>query len=179
MNDEATSEANRVWARGFGVTLRHLDPAAFDAPEVQRALRDGIERNYEGALPPPPPGLRRYGIYAGRSLVGVIAFREDVPSPGAVVFDCLAIAPAYRGHAYAARALLAAERRLRAAACFGHVPRTNGRGLYFMLRCGYAPVTPPTEDGTTWFRRHRPARARRSAASMPVAAPARTPSAPG
>jgi len=137
MTGATPTEANRVWARGFGVTLRPLTPGDLDAPGVQRALRDGIERNYEGELPAPPPGASCHAILAGRALVGVLAFRHDVPSPGAVVFDCLAIVPAQRGHAYAARALLAAERRLRAAACYGRVPRTNGRGLYFMLRCGF------------------------------------------
>jgi hypothetical protein len=38
-------------------------------------------------------------------------------------------------------------------AFYARVPRMNGRGLYFMLRCGYAPLLrPPVEDGGTWFR---------------------------
>ncbi len=40
------------------------------------------------------------------------------------------------------------------------VPRTNGRGLYFMLRCGYAPLlaAPAGADceGVTWFERASP-----------------------
>jgi hypothetical protein len=58
------------------------------------------------------------------------------------------------------RALLLAERALAAegaSRCYALVPRTNGRGLYFMLRCGYAPVlgAPPAviESDVTWFVR--------------------------
>lgn len=175
MSEEPSPPSTRIWARGNGIALRPLTSADIEAPGIQRALRDGIERNYEGDLSSPPPGVECYGIRAGRDLVGVLAFRRDVPVPGAVVFDCVAIAPGHRGSAYAARALLTAERRLGATSYYGRVPRTNGRGLYFMLRCGYAPVASPLEDGATWFRRHRPRRARRPA-STPAGAPAPPPS---
>ncbi|MBX7112117.1 MAG: GNAT family N-acetyltransferase [Dehalococcoidia bacterium] len=152
---DAASEPNRVWARGFGVTVRPLVRADLEDPGIQRALRDGIERNFEGDLPPGQPAAECYAILARQVLVGTLTLRRDVPCAGAVVFDCVAIVPAHRGHAYGARALMAAERRLRAAAYFARVPRTNGRGLYFMLRCGYAPAAPPAEPdgGATWFRR--------------------------
>lgn len=139
------------------VTLRPLPPGGVEAPGIERALHDGIERNHEGELPPFPAGAEVEAIYVGSALVGVLVHRRDIPLPGAVVFDCVAIAPDARGSAYAAHALLAAERRLKSeakAGFYARVPRTNGRGLYFMLRCGYAPVPPPIEDGTTWFRRN-------------------------
>lgn len=182
MSSSAAPSRQRIWARGYGVTLRPLAPGDLDAPGIQRALRDGIERNYAGPLPPPPPGIECYAIHAASDLVGVLAVRRDVPAPGAAVFDGIAIAPAHRGRAYAARALLAAERRLSVTSYYGRVPRTNGRGLYFMLRCGYAPVAPPVEDGATWFRRHRrgrPGRPRRPAPSKTAAAPAPQPSSTG
>ncbi|MEZ4554356.1 MAG: GNAT family N-acetyltransferase [Dehalococcoidia bacterium] len=180
MNADAPSRANRIWARGFGVTLRPATPAEVATPGIQRALRDGIGRNYEGDLPAAPAGSQCYAIYAQGALVGLLAFRVDIPATGSVVFDCIAVAPAHRGHAYGARALLAAERRLRAPSCYGRVPRTNGRGLYFLLRCGYAPVPPPLGDGTTWFRRHhRRPTAAPAVASAAAAPPARRPSARG
>ena len=69
--------------------------------------------------------------------------------------------PLRRGSAVGARALIAAERRLAregAGELVTRVPKTNGRGLYFMLRAGYSPVTDidwasSPDDGATWFRR--------------------------
>src|SRR5439155_9729490 len=70
-----------------------------------------------------------------------------------------AIAAAERGHAYGARALFVTERRLARDGVrdyYARVSRTNEHGLYFMLRCGYAPVPPLRDDGATWFRRAAP-----------------------
>jgi GNAT superfamily N-acetyltransferase len=65
-----------------------------------------------------------------------------------------------RGRACATKALLAAERRLLAEGAtrmLARVPRTNGRGLYFMLRAGFTPVTaderPHDPGDATWFAR--------------------------
>jgi len=124
---------------------------------VQRALRDGIERGYEGALPEAPPGCECYSIVAQGQVVGLLAFVRDTPGDGEVTFWAVAIVPEHRAHAYGARALLAAERRLHregTRAFYMRVPRGNGRGLYFALRCGYAPAIAPAEDGATWLRRN-------------------------
>ncbi len=146
-----------AWARGFGVTLRAAGPGDLEAPGMQRALRDGIERGYDGSLPAAPPGCECYMIRVAAAEVGVLGFVRGMPDPGETVVWGAAIAPEYRGHAYGVRALLAAERRLLRDGqrqLYARVPRTNGRGLYFMLRSGYAPVVAPVEDGATWFRRN-------------------------
>ena len=151
-----------TWARGHGLSLRRLDVrrldgaslVAADAP-LGRALRDGIERGYDGPLPEPPPGTLCFAVRTGGETVGLIAVQPRVPRPDAVVL-AVAVTAAARGHDYGARALALAERRLRREGVrelYARVPRTNGRGLYFMLRRGYAPVAPLEDDGATWFRR--------------------------
>ncbi len=145
-----------AWARGFGVALVASDGPAGDG--VTQALRDGIERGYDGELPPFPGGAQRLFVRAGRSTVGLLALLRDCPRPGAATFLAVAIDRDHRGHGYGASAMLAAERRLRRDGvddCYARVPRSNGRGLYFMLRCGYAPLLhPPVDDGAAWFRRN-------------------------
>ena len=144
-----------TWARGFGVTLVASDGPAGDG--VTQALRDGIERGYGGELPSFPGGAERLFVRVGGSTVGLLALQRDCPRPGAATFLAVAIDPGRRGHSYGASAMLAAERRLRRDGvddCYARVPRSNGRGLYFMLRCGYAPMRhPPVDDGAAWFRR--------------------------
>lgn len=146
-----------AWARGFGVTL---DPATrHDLADegIERALRDGIERGYEGALPEAPRDCESFVIRKGAAVVGVLAFVRGQPRDAAATIQAVAIVPEQRANAYGARALSAAERRLRrdgVRELYSRVPRTNGRGLYFMLRCGYAPIVPPVEDGATWFQRN-------------------------
>ena len=151
-----------LWARGSGVSLRRcerpLNDSFNDWPSdgLARALRDGVERGHEGALPTPPPDVEWFEVRAGGATVGLLALRRDAPVPGAATVVAVAIEPARRGHDFGARALQIAERRLRREGlreCYARVPRSNGRGLYFMLRAGYAPLTPPVEDGATWFRR--------------------------
>jgi len=159
------------WARGWGVALEPLPEAWLIAgalpPGLSRALADGIERGYtEGLLP-----LDREADYllirADEAPVGILAMKRGVPAEAAVTFIAVAINPAERGHAYAARALLAAEERLRGEGVttfFALTPRTNGRGLYCLLRCGYAPLArPPVEAAVsevalpvTWFKRAAP-----------------------
>ena len=144
-----------TWTRGFGVALVASDGPPGDG--VMRALRDGIERGYGGELPSFPGGAQRLFVRVDGSTVGLLALQRDCPRPGAATFLAAAIDPACRGHGYGARAMLAAERRLRRDGvddCYARMPRSNGRGLYFMLRCGYAPMQhPPVEDGAAWFRR--------------------------
>ncbi len=162
MSSAIPSVRGRTWARGFGVALVHAEHEGADLesmfePGTVRGLRDGIERGYEGPLPLLPEAARLLAIHADDDEVGALVVLEGHPEPRAASFLAVAIAPERRGRAYGARALLAAERRLHRAgvrAWYSRVPRTNGRGLYFMLRCGYAPLLhPPVEDGATWFRR--------------------------
>ena len=147
-----------VWARGEGLTLLPSDTAPGEA--ISRALRDGVERGYEGELPPTPPGTVCMTVRVDGIDVGLLAFQRDHPSQDAVTVHAVVIEAEQRGSGYGTHALLVAERRLRrdgVASFFARVPRGNGRGLYFMLRAGYAPVTPPaappSTDGATWFRR--------------------------
>jgi GNAT superfamily N-acetyltransferase len=154
-----TGETREVWARGRGVTLLPLDRGAPLAEGLAQALRDGIERGYEGDTPGLPPDARSFTIEVRGVPVGLLAFRLDWPEPQAATVVALAIDPAERGHSYAARALFTAERALAAdiERWYATVPRTNGRGLYFMLRCGYAPLLEVPSgaviDGSTWFAR--------------------------
>lgn len=160
-----------LWARGGGVSLRRrerpfthsINDGPSDGPNealsdgLARALRDGIERGHERALPT-TTDVEWFEVRAGGATVGLLALRRDVPAASAVTVVAVAIEPARRGHDLGARALQIAERRLWREGlreCYARVPRSNGRGLYFMLRAGYAPLTPPVEDGATWFRRAR------------------------
>lgn len=147
-----------VWARGEGLTL--LPSGVALGEPLARALRDGVERGYEGEVPPAPPGTLCMTVRVDGAEVGLIAFQRDHPSRDAVTVHAVAIEAERRGNGYGTRALLVAERRLRRDGVerfFARVPRGNGRGLYFMLRAGYAPVAPPlapsVDDGATWFRR--------------------------
>ena len=154
------------WASEGDLVLREATDEDIADPAVQRALRDNIERGYEGELPAMPGGVACYAIEANQTLVGLLGFRLDTPDVHAMTMDILAIATEERGHAYGTRALLLAEQRLAAEGIvegYARVPRGNGRGMYFILRCGYAPVRPPShlgggEDqwgaGVTWFRRN-------------------------
>ncbi|MDP6605319.1 MAG: GNAT family N-acetyltransferase [Dehalococcoidia bacterium] len=143
-----------AWARGGGVTLAPFS-GALDAG-LERALRDGVERGYEGPIPAAPPHATCMVVRAVGERVGLLVFAAGVPGPGAATVHAIAIDPDRRGNDYGTRALLAMERWLRregVATFYGRVPRGNGRGLYFMLRAGYSPVTPPVVDGASWFLR--------------------------
>jgi GNAT superfamily N-acetyltransferase len=151
-----TSRRIRAWARSDGVTLRDATADDLAREDVRHALRDGIERGYSGDLPAEPEGTAWYAIVAADGLAGVFALRREFPAARIATVHALAVLQAQRGHAYGARALFAVERRLARDGVreyYARVPRTNGRGLYFMLRCGYAPVPPQADDGATWFRR--------------------------
>ena len=163
-----------VWTRHAGVTLRRLDGSPRDGPDAAfaRTLFDGVERGQERS-PERSAGcatanVEWFALRAGGEAVGLLALERDRPERDAATFLAVAVVPERRGRGYGARALLAAERRLRrdgVEECFARVPRTNGQGLYFVLRAGYAPVRPLVDDGATWFRRFQraPAHATRSA----------------
>ena len=150
-----------MWARGLGITLVETDAtSALGAPSLYRALADGIEHAYEGPLHVFPPDatwllLREHGEDVGVAVVQPHARRADEALLWAV-----AIAPEHRGRATATKAILLIERRLKRDGIrrvVARVPRTNGRGLYFMLRVGYTPLPPgeaPEDDAdVTWFAR--------------------------
>lgn len=170
-----------VWARGEGISLRRLEETGLELPPgIERGLLDGIERGYAGPLPACDKRAEHYWIEAGRERVGLLALLRDEPASGAATILAAAIDPAQRGHAYGVRALLVTARRLRRDGIedlYGRVPRNNGRGVYFFLRAGYAPVRMPADDGTTWFRRAALRRASRRHA--PPTAAARGSGAPG
>ena len=154
----ANAAGRTAVARGRGVALYPLDVNEALSEGLGQALRDGIERGYAGETLALPREASAFTIVAAGVEVGVLALRREWPSAGAVTVVALAIDPEARGHSYGARALFVAERAFGGVdeRWFAIVPRTNGRGLYFMLRCGYAPLLePPVADceGVTWFER--------------------------
>jgi hypothetical protein len=171
------------WARSGDVALVEVAAGDLDGllgePGVAQALRDGIERGYEGELPAFGQRARVFrlvrvarGARETRA-VGVLALREGWPR-GASTVIAVAVAPSERGRSTGARALLAVrdalEGRVGGGEFYSVVPRSNGRGLYFMLRCGFAPCAAPGDvdasgdgcassgamsggaGGVTWFR---------------------------
>jgi ribosomal protein S18 acetylase RimI-like enzyme len=145
----------------MGVTLARVEALDLEtSPGLARALADGIERNHEGPPPSFPPGSERYLVRAGGDVAGVLVLRRDCPADGTAAVLAIAIDPARRGRAIGVKALLVAERRLARdgqGRVIARVPRTNGRGLYFMLRAGYTPLatdeTPHETGDATWFGR--------------------------
>lgn len=161
------------WASGMGVTLvevQDTDRAALLADTgIRQALLDGLDRGLSGDPPEIPSTASVFALREGRRTTGpadgIVALARDLPTPGEASLLAMAIAPASRGRALATRALLLVERRLEqdgVARLFARVPRKNGRGLYYMLRCGFTPATdasPRDEGDATWFaRRTRRAR---------------------
>ncbi len=166
-----------VWARGEGIMLRLATADDLDDAGVVQGLRDMVERGYAVELASVPEGAVWYAIENDRSVVvGVMCIELGAPASGAACLHVLAIAPGERGHAHGGWTLFAAEARLAREGIddwYARVPRQNGHGMYFMLRCGYAPVASMASvgDGVTWFRRN-PALAtrKRPTASSAVAA---------
>ena len=166
----------RVWARGLGLSLIATDATTVLAkPALAQALADGIAHAHAGPLHGFPSEAEWYlvrdgsvdahpGAGAGVG-VGVVVIRRHWPHRGDAALFAAAIAPEHRGRSTATKAILLIERRLKRegiARLLARVPRTNGRGLYFMLRAGYTPLppeeTPPSEardapDDVTWFAR--------------------------
>lgn len=152
-----------VWTRHLGVTLARSDRARVASqPALVRALTDGVDRSGEPAMPDVPAAAEWYEVREGGQTVGVALVARDCPRTGAATLLAVATAREERGRATSTKAVLAAERKLAAEGytpLFVRVPRTNGRGLYFMLRCGFTPVPadqrPHDPGDTTWFARRR------------------------
>jgi GNAT superfamily N-acetyltransferase len=150
--------AGRTWARANGVTLTSITRDAIEVdPWLRRALADGVKRGIEPDIEL-PRDVEWYAIREQRRTVGVLAVRRDYPASGAAALLAVAVAPEHRGRAAGTKAVLAAERKLRSegyAPVRARVPRTNGRGLYFMLRCGFSPLADRPDDAgdATWFGR--------------------------
>ena len=151
-----------TWARGLGISLTASDAASIPADAaLHRALADGIEHAHEGPLHEFPAGAEWYLVREGGVDVGVAVLERNAPRTGEAALWAVAIAPEHRGRATATKAILVIERRLRRdgiGRVIARVPRTNGRGLYFMLRVGYTPLPPgeaPASDegDVTWFAR--------------------------
>lgn len=146
-----------VWARFADVTLTSTDALDFEGHEgFRQAFADGIERGFDGELPALPAAAELYLVRAHASDVGFLALMRDCPNAGEAAVVALAIDPASRGNAYATKALIAAERRLQRdgiGRTLTRVPRTNGRGLYFMLRVGFTPLHDGPDEDATWFAR--------------------------
>ncbi|MDA0271618.1 MAG: GNAT family N-acetyltransferase [Chloroflexi bacterium] len=156
-----------AWARGLGLTIVPAEAEALLAdPGLVRALLDGIDRGSSGPLPECSHPADWYTVREAGVTTAIAIVRRDFPSPGRAALLGIAVAPAHRGRATATKAVLVIERKLAAeglAPLLARVPRTNGRGLYFMLRTGFTPVPPehrPDDPGdATWFARHETLRA--------------------
>ncbi len=127
---------------------------------LYRALQDGIDRGGTVEVPPFPAAAEWYEVRERGETAAVAVIQRDTPRLGQAALLGIAVAPAYRGRAIGTKAILVAERKLAAegyAPLLVRVPRTNGRGLYFMLRTGFIPVPAPHRpddpDDVTWFAR--------------------------
>lgn len=148
--------ADGVWAQLEGVELVVAEAAELESEGLRQAYLDGIERGFEGEPPVLPEGSERYAVRVEGETVGLLAVMRDCPSPGDAAVLAVAIDPASRGHASGTKTLLAAERRLLSDGVervLVRVPRTNGRGLYFMLRAGFTPSAGFDGPEATWFVR--------------------------
>lgn len=151
-----------AWTRHLGVSLVPTEAERVAAqPALLRALTDGVDRSAEPSMPADAPG-EWFEVREGGRTVGVALVRRDYPAAGQAALLAVATAREARGRATSTKVVLAAERKLAAegyAPMIVRVPRTNGRGLYFMLRCGFTPLPaglrPEDEDDVTWFARRR------------------------
>lgn len=157
------------WARYAGVTLTPIEQVP-DTPGLLQALADGLERGLDAAaaeesrIAASEGQATLFAVRAAGAVVALLALRQRSPHAAAATVTTIAVDPAQRGHAFGTRALLAAERRLARegiSELYACVPRTNGRGLYFMLRAGFEPVLDDPARGNvaaTRFRRRAPER---------------------
>lgn len=161
MASRTTTRTSGVWTRHLGISLVRTDAARVAAqPALVRALTDGVERSAEPSMPEADGDW--YEVREGGETVGVALVRRDCPRAGQAALLAVATAREARGRATSTKTVLAAERALAGegyAPMLVRIPRTNGRGLYFMLRCGFTPVpagTRPSDEGdATWFARQR------------------------
>ena len=149
-----------IWARGQKVSLQVLENQdIFSRAGIVRALADGVSRNFNPSDLVELNTLPHTDWYVIREIgleVGVLGIQRNLPERGSATARFLAVEPQYRGNAIGTRAVLIAEKKLRSEGyeLFGRVPETNGRGLYFWLRCGFVGQRPSSEsESVTWFRR--------------------------
>ena len=149
-----------IWARGQRISLQVLErPDIFTRTGIQRALADGISRNFNPSDLDELSTLANVDWYVIREAsleVGLFGIQRDIPLQGTATARFVAVDPQYRGNAVGTRTVLVAEKKLKHEGyeLFGQVPETNGRGLYFWLRCGFVGQRSLTEnDSATWFRR--------------------------
>jgi GNAT superfamily N-acetyltransferase len=149
-----------IWTRGQKVSLQVLENQdIFARAGIMRALADGVSRNFNPSDLVELTTVPRTDWYVIRETgleVGVLGIQRNSPERGSATARFLAVDPQYRGNAVGTRAALIAERKLRSEGyeLFGRVPETNGRGLYFWLRCGFVGQRSSSEnESATWFRR--------------------------
>jgi GNAT superfamily N-acetyltransferase len=160
--DAVAGVTRGAWARGLGLTIVPTEADVLLAdPGLVRALLDGIDRGSNGPLPECSDTADWYAVREAGVTTAVAVVRRDFPAPGRAVLLGVAVAPEHRGRATATKAVLVIERKLAAdglTPLLARVPRTNGRGLYFMLRTGFTPVPlehrPDDPGDATWFARH-------------------------
>jgi len=149
-----------IWTRGQKLSLQVFEhQEIFSRAGVMRALADGVSRNFNpsdlGELST-LPDIDWYVIRETAVEVGILGIHRDLPQRGSATARFIAVDPQYRGNAVGTRTILIAEKELRREGyeLFGRVPNTNGRGLYFWLRCGFVGQWSTIEsESATWFRR--------------------------
>jgi GNAT superfamily N-acetyltransferase len=149
-----------IWTRGQKLSLQVFEhQEIFSRAGIMRALADGVSRNFNpsdlGELST-LPYIDWYVIRETAVEVGILGIQRDLPQRGTATARFIAVDPQYRGNAVGTRAILIAEKKLRSEGyeLFGRVPETNGRGLYFWLRCGFVGQRSTTaNESATWFQR--------------------------
>lgn len=144
---------NRLWTRGDGLVLLRLKEAPaskFPVGKCERFWHQTGSTNDQDL-----PSVEWYAIQITEEYVGVLALKRNLPQIQTATIFAIEIIPEHRGQTLGMRALLIAEKKLKREGidqCYSRVPRNNGRGFYFMLRAGHAPITPPfKDDDATWF----------------------------
>ena len=158
-SEAAGAPRSGVWTRYLGVSMVRSDATRVASqPALVRALTDGVERSDEPRMP--EADGEWFEVREGGETVGVALVRRDWPKAGQASLLAVATVREARGRATSTKTVLAAERKLASegySPMLVRVPRTNGRGLYFMLRSGFTPVPsgsrPADEGDATWFAR--------------------------
>ncbi len=149
-----------IWTRGQKLSLQVLEhQEIFSRVGIARALADGVSRNFKASdlsEVSTLPDIDWYVIRETAVEVGILGIQRDLPERCSATARFIAVDPQYRGSAVGTRTILIAEKELRREGyeLFGRVPETNGRGLYFWLRCGFVGQSSTIEsESVTWFRR--------------------------